>query len=60
MEGEIGPDAFWRRRWCWGVIGVLGYGMRWSRFYNLISELGALFVGIVEQGDEVAPIKVAG
>jgi hypothetical protein len=33
--------------------------MRWSRFHNLTRELGALFVGVVEQGDGVAASIVA-
>jgi hypothetical protein len=30
------------------VIGVVGDEMRWSGFHNLTSELGALFVGVVQ------------
>ena len=30
------------------AIGAVGDGMRWSGLHNLMSELGALFVGVVE------------
>jgi hypothetical protein len=59
VEGEVGPAAFWRGRWYWVAIGAVGDGMRWSRFHNLTRELGALFVGVVEQGDGVAASIVA-
>ena len=42
------------------AICAVGDGMRWSGFYNLTTELGALFVGVVEQGDDVAAREVAG
>ena len=60
MEGEVGPSAIWRRWWCWVVIGVVGDGIRWSGSHNLISELGSLFVRVVEQWDKVVASKVAG
>ena len=30
------------------VVGAVGDGMSWTWFHNLKSELGALFVGVVE------------
>jgi len=30
------------------ALVVVGDGMRWNGFHNLTSELGALFVGVVE------------
>ena len=48
MEGEVGPGAFGRVRWCWVAIGAVRDEMRWSGFHKLTSELGALFVGVVE------------
>ena len=42
------------------VIGAAEGRMRWRRFRNLMSEFGALFVGVVEKRNEVAAGKVAG
>ena len=36
------------------IVGALRVGVWWSGWHNLTSKLGAWFVGIIEQGDEVA------
>lgn len=40
-------------------MGAAEGSFRWRRFSNLVSELGALLVGVVEKGNEVAAGQVA-
>lgn len=42
------------------VVGAAGDRMRRSGFHHIMNELGAWFVGVVEQGDEIAAVEVAG